>query len=127
MKVFRTITLIVGLDVLIYLEVKIPPYLIPQTRQETREFSVKSPDGSATFRNCTFDNSVGSVAFGDIPLVIDNQSQFPVNTPGLDIKRIIWVDFIFDHHQSRQIFQKVFLRCRFLKSHYNLLRKLSRN
>lgn len=70
--------------------------LIPQTKQETREFSVKSPNGSATFRNCTFNTSVGSVAFGNIPLIIDTQSQFPINTPGLDIKRIVWVDFIFD-------------------------------
>lgn len=70
--------------------------LIPQTKKETREFSVRSPSGSATFRDCIFNTSIGSVAFGNIPLVIDMQSQFPVDTPGLDIERIIWVDFIFD-------------------------------
>jgi len=70
--------------------------LIPQKRKETKEFTVKSHAGSATFRNCQFNSAAGSVAFGDILLTVDVQSQFPVDTPGLDIKRIIWVDFVFD-------------------------------
>lgn len=69
--------------------------LVPQKRQETREFTVAGGGASATFRGVTFGQGV-NIAVGGIPMKIDQASQFPVDTPGLDIKRTTWVDFLFD-------------------------------
>jgi|GEM_PF-1259039 len=70
--------------------------LVPQIRQETKEFSVKSGGASATFRGCTFNSDIALISFGDVPMHVDQKTQFPIDTPGLDIERVTWVDFLFD-------------------------------
>lgn len=73
--------------------------LIPQKRSETKEFSVKragTPENIATFRGCTFGGNGNHISMFGVPMPIDLKTQFPVDTQGLDIKRIIWVDFLFD-------------------------------
>lgn len=73
--------------------------LIPQKRSETKEFSVKktgASDNIATFRGCTFGGNGNHISIDGVPMPIDLKSQFPADTQGLDINRIIWVDFLFD-------------------------------
>jgi len=72
--------------------------LIPQTRRESREFSIKKNGAGITARGCSFH---GNISFGvaGINVPIDEQTQFPVSMPGVDIQKIIWVNFIFDNKQ----------------------------
>jgi hypothetical protein len=36
------------------------------------------------------------VGVGGILVSIDEESQLPPDTPGVDIQRTIWIDFLFD-------------------------------
>ncbi|MDR3571876.1 MAG: hypothetical protein P4L81_06870 [Candidatus Pacebacteria bacterium] len=73
--------------------------LVPQKRVETKEFSVKGKDASVTMRGTTFQGSPGAsviinVGGTDVPINMD--TGFPADVPGVDIKRTIWIDFLFD-------------------------------
>ncbi len=73
--------------------------LVPQKRQETKEFSVKragTTENMVTFRGCTFGGNGNHISIEGVPMPIDLKTQFPIETQGLDIERKIWVDFIFD-------------------------------
>ena len=93
--------------------------LTPQTRRETKEFSVKTPGSSdpiATFHGCTFGGNGNCISVMGTPMPIDLKTQFPVNTPGLDIERKIWVDFIFDHSSISPEFPQGVSALPFLKA-----------
>jgi len=69
--------------------------LVPQKRQETREFSIKNNGAELRFSGCKFSGGV-SFGVGGVSIPIDEKTQFPPDVPGVDIKRFIWVDFLFD-------------------------------
>jgi len=72
--------------------------LVPQKRNETKEFSIKGKDGSSVkMVGCVFGGE-GTVNFNidGVTIPIDKSTQFPANTPSVDIERIIWIDFLFD-------------------------------
>ncbi len=69
--------------------------LIPQKRAETREFSVKKNGAGITSIGCSFQGNISFVV-GGTAVPIDERTQFPVDAAGVDIQRIIWVDFLFD-------------------------------
>jgi len=73
--------------------------LIPQKRKETKEFSIKKDGGSLTARGCTFRGNV-KFGVGGVSVPIDERSQFPLDTPGVEIQRTIWIDFLFDDNVS---------------------------
>lgn len=73
--------------------------LIPQTKEELREFSIKevgSKEKMVTFSGCTFSGTGNHISVDDVPVPIDLKTQFPENVEGLDIERKIWVNFLFD-------------------------------
>lgn len=101
--------------------------LIPQKRRETKEFSVKktsSEKNIATFRGCTFGGTGNHIAIGGVPMPIDLKTQFPVDTPGLDIKRTIWVDFLFDGSSISPDFPKGISVLPFLKESFTNVSKI---
>jgi hypothetical protein len=69
--------------------------LIPQKRRETREFSIKKDGAGITARGCTFQGRI-NFGVGGVTVPIDEKTQFPADVPGVDINRMIWVDFLFD-------------------------------
>lgn len=88
--------------------------LIPQKRQETREFSIKKDGAGITARGCTFRGNI-SFGVGGVSVPIDETSQFPVDIPGVDVRRIIWVDFLFDGDSISPDFPKEISVLPFLK------------
>lgn len=72
--------------------------LIPQIRKETKEFSIKKDDAGVTVRGCSFSGNI-RFGIGDKLVSIDEATQFPVDTEGVDIERKIWIDFLFDNSQ----------------------------
>jgi len=97
--------------------------LIPQKRQETKEFSIKTPNSSATFRGCTFSGDV-RVAFDGIPVSIDPKTQFPADVPGLSIERKIWIDFLFDGSSISPDFPTGISALPFLKESLEMVSKI---
>ncbi len=91
--------------------------LIPQKRQETREFSIKKDGAGITARGCTFRGNI-SFGVGGVSVPIDEKTQFPVDVPGVDIKRIIWVDFLFNGASISSDFPKGISVLPFLKSSF---------
>ena len=71
--------------------------LVPQTRQETKEFSVKNANSGVTMRGVTFSGKgTVTINLGGVSVPIDMKTEFPANVSGVDIERKIWVDFLFD-------------------------------
>jgi len=97
--------------------------LIPQKRQETKEFSIKKDGAGITARGCTFR---GNVVFGvgNVSVPIDEKTQFPLDVPGVDIKRVIWVDFLFDGSSISPDFPKGISVLPFLKSSFINIRQI---
>jgi hypothetical protein len=73
--------------------------LVPQTRKETKEFSVKSKDGSSSVRmigtKFVGDGTV-NISVDGVLVPIDMKTEFPADVPGVNIERKIWIDFIFN-------------------------------
>lgn len=73
--------------------------LVPQICIKTNQFFVKKKGSKktiATFRGCTFGGNGKHISIGGVPMPINLKTQMPENVPGLDIERIIWIDFCFD-------------------------------
>lgn len=70
--------------------------LIPQIRNETREFNIKKDGSGMMFSGCKFKGDV-RIGVGGAIVQIDPVTQFPYDTPGVDIEKIIWVDFRFNN------------------------------
>lgn len=69
--------------------------LVPQIRKEIKEFSIKKDGGGITAQNCIYRGNVCFRVDG-IRVPVNEMTQFPVDVPGVDIERKIWVDFLFD-------------------------------
>lgn len=72
--------------------------LIPQTKKETKEFSIKNKKGGGIFaHNVTVKGNVSFNVDGK-EIRIDESTQFPENSDSedIEIERNIWVDFLFD-------------------------------
>ena len=101
--------------------------LIPQKRTETKEFSVKkmgAAENTATFRGCTFGGNGNHIFMHGVPLPIDLKTQFPLDTPGLDIDRKIWVDFLFDGSSISREFPERVSALPFLKESFKTVSQI---
>ncbi len=69
--------------------------LVPQIKKEGKEFTLKRGNAGMVFKDCAF---MGDVVFGinGKAVHIDQQTQMLVDTPGVEIERVIWNDFVFD-------------------------------
>lgn len=97
--------------------------LVPQKRRENREFSIDKDGSGITARGCTFQ---GKVIFGvgGVNVPIDERTQFPIDVPGVDIKRIIWVDFLFDGGSISPDFPEGISVLPFLKNSFENIKKI---
>ena len=101
--------------------------LIPQTKEELREFSIKeanSKEKMVTFSGCTFTGAGNHISVGGMLVPIDLETQFPKNVEGLDIERKIWVNFLFDGSSISLDFPTGVSALPFLKKSFKNVRQI---
>jgi len=101
--------------------------LIPQTKEELREFSIKeanSKEKMVTFSGCTFTGAGNHISVGGMPVPIDLETQSPKNVEGLDIERKIWVNFLFDGSSISSDFPTGVSALPFLKKSFKNVRQI---